>query len=156
MTPMYQFLKLMHLAAVIIFLGNIITGLFWKAHADRTKDVRFIGHTMDGIIRADRWFTIPGVIVITAAGILAAIQAGLPILHTGWILWSLIAFSASGIAFAWKVAPLQKEIVALTRAGESFDWTLYRSKSLQWELWGLFAIVTPLAAVVMMVLKRPA
>ncbi|HEV8657264.1 MAG TPA: DUF2269 family protein [Thermoanaerobaculia bacterium] len=156
MTQTYQILKLIHVAAVIIFLGNIITGLFWKAHADRTKDVRFIAHTMDGIIRADRWFTIPGVIVITAAGILAAIQGGLPILRTGWILWSLIAFSASGIAFAWKVAPLQKEIVALTRTGESFDWTQYRSKSLQWELWGLFAIITPVLAVIMMVLKRPA
>lgn len=156
MTPTYQILKLIHVSAVIIFLGNIITGLFWKAHADRTKDVRFIAHTMDGIIRADRWFTIPGVIVITAAGILAAIQGGLPILRTGWILWSLIAFSASGIAFAWKVAPLQKEIVALWKAGESFDWILYRSKSLQWELWGLFAIITPVLAVIMMVLKRPA
>src|SRR6266540_4474382 len=136
MTQTYQLLKLVHVAAVIIFLGNIITGLFWKTHADRTKDVRFIAHTMDGIIRADRWFTIPGVIVITVAGILAAIQGGLPILRTGWILWSLIAFSASGIAFAWRVAPLQKAIVALTRTGELFDWTLYRSKSLQWELWG--------------------
>lgn len=76
---MYQVLKLIHIAAVIIFLGNIITGLFWKAHADRTKEVRFISHTMHGIIRSDRWFTIPGVIVITVAGFLAAIHAGLPI-----------------------------------------------------------------------------
>lgn len=154
---MYQFLKLVHVAAVIMFLGNVITGLFWKAHADRTRDVRFIAHTMDGITRSDRWFTIPGVVVITVAGILAAIQAGLPILGTGWILWSLIAFAASGIAFVWKVAPLQKEILGIARAGEeSFDWALYRSKSLQWELWGLFAIVTPLIAMVLMVIKRPA
>lgn len=69
----------------------------------------------------------------------------------------LRAFAASGIAFAWKVAPLQKEILGIARAGEaSFDWALYRSKSLQWELWGLFAIVTPLIAVVLMVIKRPA
>src|SRR2546430_392097 len=97
---MYQILKLIHVAAVIIFLGNIITGLFWKAHADRTKDIRIIAHTMHGIIRSDRWFTIPGVIVITLAGVLAAIQAGLPILRTGWIFWSLVAFSVSGIVFA--------------------------------------------------------
>lgn len=155
---MYQVLKLVHLLAVIIFLGNIITGLFWKAHADRTKDVRFIAHTMDGIIRSDRWFTLPGVVVITVAGILAAIKIGLPILGTGWILWSLVAFGASGIAFAWRVAPLQKQILALAKNADSasFDWTLYRSKSLQWELWGAFAVLTPLIAVVMMVLKRPA
>jgi len=91
---MYVALKVIHIIAVILFMGNIITGLFWKAHVDRTRNVKFIAHTMDGLIRADRWFTIPGVIVITAAGIFAAIQAGLPLLRTGWILWSIIAFSA--------------------------------------------------------------
>jgi len=155
---MYLFLKLIHVLAVIIFLGNVITGLFWKAHADRTRNVRFIAHTMDGIIRSDRWFTIPGVVVITVAGILGAIQVGLPILGTGWILWSLIAFGLSGIAFAVRVAPLQKEIRALASNADdaSFDWALYRSKSLRWELWGLFATITPLIAVVLMVIKRPA
>src|SRR6185503_9891661 len=130
---MYVALKVIHIIAVILFMGNIITGLFWKAHADRTRNVKFIAHTMDGLIRADRWFTIPGVIVITAAGIFAAIQAGLPLLRTGWILWSIIAFSASGVAFAWQVAPLQKELLALTRAADetTFDWALYRSKSLR-------------------------
>lgn len=154
---MYLLMKLIHVVAVILFLGNVITGLFWKAHADRTKDLRFITHTMDGIIRADRWFTIPGVILITLAGIFAAVESRLPILGTGWILWSIIAFSASGIAFAWKVAPLQKELLALTTDAdhETFDWSIYRSRSRAWELWGLFATLTPLAAVVMMVIKRP-
>ena len=154
---MYQILKLIHVAAVIIFLGNIINGLFWKAHADRTKDVRFIAHTMHGIIRSDRWFTIPGVVVITLAGVLTAVQGGLPLLRTGWIFWSLVAFSVSGIVFALRVAPLQKQILALTtNASESaFPWDLYRSKSLQWEIWGFVATLSPIIAVVLMVLKRP-
>jgi len=154
---MYQIFKLVHLAAVIMFLGNVITGLFWKAHADRTRDVKIIAHMMEGIIRSDRWFTIPGVVVITAAGILAAVQGGLPLLRTGWIFWSIIAFSASGIAFAWKVAPLQREILAMAKAAGDgpLDWTLYKSKSLRWELWGLLATGLPVIAVVMMVIKRP-
>ena len=155
---MYQILKLIHVAAVIVFLGNIITGLFWKAHADRTRDVRFIAHTMRGIIRSDQWFTVPGVIVITMTGVLAAIQAGLPLLRTGWIFWSLVAFSVSGIVFAWRVAPLQKEILALTTSTSdtAFPWDRYRSKSIQWEIWGFVATVTPIIAVALMVLKRPA
>ena len=154
---MYQFLKLIHVVAVILFLGNIITGLFWKAHADRTRNLRFIAHTMEGIIRADRWFTVPGVIVITAAGIFAAIQAGLPLIRTGWILWSIVMFTLSGITFGARVAPLQKQILAMTRNADdaTFDWVRYRAKSLQWELWGAFATITPLIAVVMMVLKKP-
>jgi uncharacterized membrane protein len=154
MTTTYQVLKLIHVFAVILFMGNIITGLFWKAHGDRSRNLQIMAHVMDGIIRSDRWFTIPGVIIITLAGIAAAIRGGLPLLGTGWILWSLILFSLSGIAFAWRVAPLQKQLLGMTRAGEtSFDWTLYRSKSLQWELWGAFATITPVIAFVLMVLK---
>ena len=150
---MYHFLQVVHVFAVIVFMGNIITGLFWKFHADGTRDRAIVAHTMRGIIRADRWFTIPGVVVITAAGILAAIQAGLPLLRTGWILWSIVAFTLSGIAFAWKVAPLQKELLALAEGSGELDWKTYRSKSLAWELWGLFATLMPLAAVILMVWK---
>jgi len=149
---MYQLLKLIHLFAVIIFMGNIITGLFWKMHADGTKNAAIIAHTMRGLIRADRWFTIPGVVVITAAGVFAAMQAGLPLLRTGWIFWSIVAFSLAGVSFGWKVAPLQKELLRMS-TGTDLDWTTYRSKSLQWELWGLFATIMPLIAVVLMVWK---
>ena len=63
------YFKLIHVLAVIIFLGNIITGLFWMRIAVKTKDLRIIHHTMNGIIMADRYFTIPGVIVITVGRI---------------------------------------------------------------------------------------
>ena len=150
---MYQLLKSIHVFAVIIFLGNIITGLFWKAHADRTKDRRIIAHTMSGIIRSDRWFTIPGVVILTAAGAWAAIRAGLPMLGTSWIFWSIVAFALSGIAFAWKVAPLQKQLHRMAADGGDLDWASYRSKSIEWELWGLFATLMPIVAVVLMVVK---
>jgi uncharacterized membrane protein len=150
---MYHFLQVVHVFAVVIFMGNIVTGLFWKYHADGTRNPIIVAHTMRGLIRADRWFTIPGVVAITLAGLLAAIQAGLPILRTGWILWSIVAFSASGVAFGWKVAPLQRELLIMVESSEAFDWSAYRSTSLRWELWGLFATLTPAAAVVLMVWK---
>jgi uncharacterized membrane protein len=152
MSTTYQVLKMIHVLAVVLFLGNIITGLFWKAHGDRSRNLQIMAHVMEGIIRSDRWFTIPGVVVITLAGIAAAIRGGLPLLGTGWILWSLILFSLSGMAFAWRVAPLQKQLLALARSSE-FDWNRYRAKSLQWELWGAFATMTPIIAFVLMVLK---
>ena len=150
---MYHLLQVVHVIAVILFMGNIITGLFWKFHADGTRNPAIVAHTLRGLIRADRWFTIPGVLLITIAGILAAVQAGLPLLRTGWILWSIVAFSLSGVAFAWKVAPLQKELLRLSERSGDIDWPAYRSKSLQWELWGLFATLTPTAAVILMVWK---
>ena len=77
---MYLVIKLLHIVAVIAFLGNITTGLFWHIDAARTRDPRLLAHTMDGIIRSDRLFTMPGVIVIVATGIATAVIGGLPLL----------------------------------------------------------------------------
>jgi uncharacterized membrane protein len=54
----YALFKLIHLLAVVIFLGNIITGLFWMHIAVKTRDLKIIHFTMKGIGEADRYFTI--------------------------------------------------------------------------------------------------
>jgi uncharacterized membrane protein len=154
----YSFIKLIHITAVMIFLGNIITGLFWMGFAVKSGDQKIINHTMKGIIKADRYFTIPGVLIITAGGFMAAINGRYPILHTGWLLWSIIMFSVSGLAFAFKVAPLQKKIYRATvntETAHDFDWNNFRKIYREWDRWGLVALVTPLAAFVMMTLKMP-
>ena len=153
---MYLFLKLLHVTAVILFLGNIITGIFWHAHAARTRDPRLLHHAVDGIIRSDRWFTLPGVLVIVVTGILAAIHARLPLLGTPWIAWGLALFSVSGILYAARVAPLQQQMRTLTRVGlqnGTFDYAQYHSLARRWEWWGAAALLAPLAALVVMVLK---
>jgi uncharacterized membrane protein len=149
----YVAYKFIHIAAVIIFLGNIITRVFWKAHGDRTRDPGLIAHTLEGIIRSDRWFTIPCIFVIWAGGFGAAISGGMPILRTGWIFWSVVLFTFSGIVFSMRVAPLQKELAALARAGNEFDWMRYRALSVRLEWWGSFALAAPVVAVVLMVFK---
>jgi len=153
---LYLLLKLLHLAAVIAFLGNITTGLFWHAHAARTRDPRLLAHTVDGIIRSDRLFTIPGVVIIIGGGVATAIVGGYPILGTSWILWSLILFAVSGLVFIIRVAPLQVRLRALAQAGVeqgSFDWARYQRLAHTWERWGAVALLTPVAAFVLMVLK---
>lgn len=149
---MYPWLKLLHVAGVVLFLGNVVTGLFWHAHAARTRDPRLLAHAMDGIIRADRLFTLPGVFVIFGSGVGAALLAGYPLLRTGWIAWSIVLFSASGVAFAARVAPLQRRLLALASA-EPFDGVEYLRVARAWEAWGAFATVTPVAALVLMVVK---
>jgi uncharacterized membrane protein len=149
-------LKLIHISAVIAFLGNITTGLFWHAHAARTRDPKLLAHTMDGIIRSDRLFTIPGVIGIIVTGFAAASSAGYPILRTGWILWTLVLFSISGLIFMLRVAPLQRQLRALAQAAVpsgDLAHTRYRTLALRWEAWGAAALLTPVAGLVLMVLK---
>jgi len=143
----YLIWKLIHVASVIIFLGNIITGLFWAVRANKTHDFKLIASTFQGIMQSDRYFTLPGIV--------AAIHGRIPILGTGWILWPIILFSISGIIFSVYVTPLQKKIAnyALNTVDSESSWNTYEKMYKQWEVWGFSATVTPVAAMVIMILK---
>jgi uncharacterized membrane protein len=152
---MIAVLKLIHVLAVIAFVGNITVGLFWKRFADATRDPAIIAHTIAGIIRADSIFTIPGIVVIVAAGVATAMAAGYPILGTGWILWGIIFFGIAGAAFG-PVARAQRLLLDLARqssASGDLDWPEYRRLSSTWDLWGTIALIAPLISVALMVLK---
>ena len=153
---MYLWLKLIHVIAVVLFLGNIITGLFWHRHALRTRNASLIAHTMDGVVQSDRLFTMPGVLVILASGIFAAIRGGFPILGTPWIAWTIVMFAISGAIFMSRIAPLQRRMLAeAATAAKSgaFDYAAYHRLSRQWDLWGAIATLTPLIGLAFMVLK---
>src|SRR3954469_22112777 len=153
---MYLALKTAHIFSVILFLGNVITGIFWVAHANRSSDPRIISHAMSGVIRSDALFTIPAVIAILVTGITLASLGGIPLLHTPWIGGSLIAFGLSGLLFAFSLAALQRRIVAEANTFPNADeWPSesYRRMLRQWEIIGLIAILLPLIAVVLMVFK---
>lgn len=153
---MYLTLKLLHVLAVVLFLGNITTGLFWKAHADRSRDPRIVAHTLEGIRKSDRWFTLPGAALILVAGFAAADVGGWSVFGTPWIGWSLVLFGISGAVFGLRVAPLQRRMRDLARScatGEDLERGGYRRLSIAWEAWGLVALLTPFAAFALMILK---
>jgi uncharacterized membrane protein len=151
----YLVWKFVHIASVILFVGNITTGVFWGRHAHRSRDFRLIAATFDGIIRSDRLITMPAVIVIIVSGVVAAATAGLPILGTGWILWGIVLFSVAGIAFGRLIAPLQRDIIRLADSGnpDEQNWQTYDQLYARWARWGLVAVLAPAAAVLVMVVK---
>ena len=154
----YLALKAVHILAVVMFLGNIATGVFWKEHADRTRDPRIIAHALAGIIHSDRLFTIPGVVLITVAGIVAAVVGHVPLLRTGWVFWGIVLFTLSGVAFMAWVVPLQKRMLRLMESGAASgapDWAAYLALSRRWALWGAVALLLPVAVLVLMVVKPP-
>ena len=153
---MYIALKILHVAAVVIFLGNLVTGILWKMHGDQTADPVIIRHTVAGLIRADRWFTIPGVVLILIGGFGAALIGGLPLLRTPWILAGIILFTISGFAYMGRVVPLQRQMLAVARSGVesgTFDWDKYRALSRSWNVWGSIALLTPVLAMIGMIAK---
>jgi uncharacterized membrane protein len=152
---LYLAIKALHIVSVVLFLGNIITGVFWKVQADLTGDLRARAQALDGIIKSDRWFTVPGVLLIITTGVTLAVMAGFPLLRTFWIVWSLVLFGISGAAFSIFVAPLQKKLLANARAGITGHWNQaeYDALSKSWTLWGTIATAAPLVALFLMVMK---
>jgi len=152
---MYLILKFVHVLAVIIFVGNITVGIFWKSIADATRDPRIIAHTMKGIIGADRWFTIPAIIVLLIGGFGAAAIGKYPILATGWILWGLGLFIIAGLAFG-PVARAQRRMAAIAQTAVTsgvMNWEEYAGAERTWNIAGAIALIAPLVAVAVMVLK---
>jgi uncharacterized membrane protein len=153
----YPLLKLLHVAGVIIFLGNIIAGHFWIHLAMKSRDFNIIKHSIRGVMRSDKVFTIPAVIVIVVAGILAAFFGKIPILRTGWILWSIVLFSCSGVIFSTKLSVVLRKMLELTsHHNREQEWNSMENLYTQWKMWALVAILMPFTALVMMVLKIPA
>jgi uncharacterized membrane protein len=152
----YIVFKIVHVFAVVIFVGNLITGIFWKQYADQTRNPVIIRHTVAGLIRADRRFTIPGVLLILIGGFGAAVVGGLPFVRTRWILYGIVLFTISGIAYMARVVPLQRQMLGVARAGVetgTFDWDKYGALTRSWNVWGTIALVAPILALVAMIAK---
>jgi uncharacterized membrane protein len=152
---LYPLLKTVHVVAVVLFLGNILTGFFWKLHADLSGELRARVHALDGIIKADRIFTSPGVLLIIATGVTMVFVGDLSFVKLPWILWSLVLFGIAGAVFGARVGPLQKKLLANAQAGLAGQWNEaeYQALSRSWRFWGGIATATPLAALVLMVFK---
>ena len=153
---MYIALKILHVAAVVIFLGNLVTGILWKMHGDQTEDPVIIRHTVAGLIRADRWFTIPGVVLILIGGFGAAMVGGLPLIRTKWILIGIVLFTLSGAAYMGRVVPVQRRMLQVARSGVEtgqLDWEKYRALTRSWNVWGTIALLTPVLAMIAMIAK---
>ena len=152
---MYLATKVIHVLAVVAFLGNISTGVFWKAIADRNGRREVIAHTLRGIILADRIITVPAIIVILAAGFATAGIGHFGILSTGWILWALVLFIISGIAFI-PISRAQVALASLAETSASSPLTedpTYRKLSQQWAFYGTIGLLAPIIALVLMVVK---
>lgn len=151
---MYLLVKSLHVISVVVFLGNIITGVFWKWHGDH-GDLQARRTALSGLIASDRWFTVPSVFAIIITGVGNALLAHIPILSTPWIAVSLVLFGISGAVFSARVGPLQKKLLANVEAGLAGNWdqSTYQALSRRWTIWGWIATGAPLIVVFLMVFK---
>lgn len=146
----YLIWKAVHVLAVIVFLGVIMTATLYIAYAARTRDPEFIEHSLQGIRGIDRWFATPAIVVLLVAGFAGAAAGKIGFLSTGWMLWSFVLLIAALASFFGGAVPPARRLATLARAG---DWTAFDTGLRRLLFWGWVAILSPAAAVVLMVLK---
>lgn len=153
----YETYKAIHILGVILFLGNIIITGVWKAFADRTGNPAIVAFGQRLVTITDWLFTAGGVGLVMIG--FYGMGYGSAFLRFTeqpyWIQWGMGLFIASGVIWALILIPLQIIQARMARAFVPTEpvpkryWRLNR----QWFIWGIIAILLPLANLYWMVFK---
>jgi MFS family permease len=129
--------------------------LFWQLYADRHKDLPIILHTLKVTQRVNRLITLPTIAILSAAGFLSALIGKFPLLHTPWIVWSIVLFAVAGLADGLRMPILLQMLAAIEDSvqPEKFDWARHQSLSSRWTAWSIVMLGAAFGATVLMVLK---
>ncbi len=147
--------RVLHLAGVVAFLGNVSVTALWKALADRTRHPATVAFAQRLVTLTDWLFTAGGVVVILVSGYALAWLTGRGDLSPGWLRWGLALFVLSGLAWAVVLIPIQ---IIQARMARRFDpdgpippcyWRLSRI----WLWVGIAALGPPYVTLWVMVAK---
>ena len=150
----YSLLKLLHVLGAVLLLGNIIVTAWWKAMADRSRDPVVLAFAQRQVTMTDILFTTVGVLLLGVSGY-AMVFTGPWSLDTPWLSWGQTLFLATGLIWVGILIPIQIVQARMARsfvAGGDIPHR-YRQLSVLWMGFGLVAVVLPLAAFSLMVLK---
>ncbi len=151
----YSFLKGIHLLGITLFFGNVIVTGVWKIFANRTRSGNIISFAQKMVNKTDWLFTLTGGSLLTASGILMAIEAGYHFINDRWLFIGIILFGLSTVFWLVELIPLQ---IKLTKISKEFNhnskitdeyWALER----RWFLIGWAGTILPLINFYLMIFK---
>lgn len=148
--------KFIHLLGVIIFLGNISTGFFWKAHAEKYQDQRILKSAFEGIYLSDRWITNSCVFIILLSGFMMAYVTDLALLMEGWVIATFSILLLAGLFYGKGIIPLNRKIINHLSQDKPFgeqEWQEYDAMRKPWFWFGIAATATPFISLSIMFFK---
>jgi uncharacterized membrane protein len=151
----YLLLKLVHIAAAVLFLGDVLITFVWKLRADRTRRPSVVAYAQEMVSWTDWWVMLPASVVLAASGFANAHLHSLPIWKDFGLLWGQIAFYLSGLIWIVWLLPIQHKMLAMARAFRDAGEVpaQYHALNRRWRGWGLVSIALPLVALALMVLR---
>lgn len=146
-------LKIIHLLAAVILLGNLLMAPFWRHRLASLGDLQVRAQANRTVRLADVAFTLPGWILVLVTGLILAIRGGFSS-YGGWLHLSLTLFV--GWVVLWHVLVLRARKAMLTASNAALDsgqatddLTRYER---QWARWSYLSALLVIVILVFMVL----
>lgn len=151
-------LRLLHLFAVVVFLGDIAVTAVWRLLADQTREPRVIVYALRLVLITDRYLLMPSALVLAATGFLIAHLRDIPVWSSPSYAVAQILFMLSGVLWNLVLRPIQGRQLAIAEtlgaSGERFDEYLLLTK--RWLRWGILTMLCAFGSMALMVLARGA
>ena len=155
MTGVFQVILAIHILSAVVLIGNLITSAFWKVRADKTSNLETIASTCQALLRADYMFTIPGIVVLWASGMLLVAFTGWQRFEQLWLGLSFVLLVLTTIIWVVAMLPLQRRMARLAQEGLSQGRLeqAYSRASRRWSMFGGIATLLVVIILFLMVLR---
>jgi len=145
---MYWLMKIVHVLAVVVLLGNLLMAPFWRKRLAAVGGAQARATANRSVRVADLLFTLPGWVVVLATGIILIIYRGM---HGGWLHLSLLLFL--GWLVLWHVLVLRARKAMITQADEAAAGGPASAELAQYERqWQQWSYLSALLAVLILIL----
>ena len=145
-------MRVVHILAVAVLLGNLLMAPFWRKRLAALGGVQARAAANRSIRVADLLFTLPGWAVVLATGIMLIIYRGM---HGGWLHLSLLLFL--GWLIFWHMLVLRSRKAMITQAEEAAGGGQAPAElaqhERQWQQWSYLAAGIAVLILLLMVAK---
>src|SRR5262245_54057632 len=147
-----QWLKVVHILAVVVVLGNLLMAPFWRKRLAAVGGVQARAAANRSVRVADLIFTLPGWVVVLATGIMLIIQRGM---RGGWLHLSLLLFL--GWLALWHVLVLRSRKAMIAQADEAAAGGQASPElaqhERQWQQWSYLSALLVVLILILMITK---
>lgn len=148
-------IKVLHILAVVVLLGNLFMAPFWRRRLAQAGGPQARAAANRSVRVADLLFTLPGWVILLATGIMMIIVRGWP--PGGWLHLSLLLFV--GWLVLWHVLVLRARKAMITQAEEGAAGGQMPPERMaelgeherQWQRWSSISVALVVLILILMV-----